>query len=121
MGRYSGSHRGKIDTKAPTVGRYSCSNSGQIFMLTQCEDTKAPTLGRYSGSHSGQILRLPQWEDTQAPTEGRYSDSWAEIIKLFSCSTQMSMKSKMLINIEIAKIYGIFRFYSLKPAIYPAN
>ena len=33
----------------------------------------------------------------------------------------MSMKSKMLINIEIAKIYGIFRFYSLKPAIYPAN
>ena len=28
----------------------------------------------------------------------------AEVIKLFSCSTQLSMKFKMLINIEIAKI-----------------
>ena len=45
----------------------------------------------------------------------------AEVIKLFSCSTQLSMKFKMLINIEIAKIYGIFRFNSLKPVIYPAN
>ena len=45
----------------------------------------------------------------------------AEVIKLFSCSTQLSMKSKMLINIEIAKIYGFFRFNLLKPTIYPAN
>ena len=28
---------------------------------------------------------------------------------------------KILINIEIAKIDGIFRFNSLEPAIYPAN
>ena len=41
----------------------------------------------------------------------------AEVIKLFSCSTQLSMKFKMLINIEIAKIDGIFRFNALKPAI----
>ena len=47
--------------------------------------------------------------------------SGAEVIKLFSCSTQLSMKLKMLINIEIAKNFGIFRFNSLKPAIYPAN
>ena len=45
----------------------------------------------------------------------------AEVIKLFSCSTQLSMKFKMLINIEIAKINGIFRFNSLEQAIYPAN
>ena len=45
----------------------------------------------------------------------------AEFIKLFSCSTQLSTKFKMLINIEIAKIYVIFRFNSLKPAIYPAD
>ena len=45
----------------------------------------------------------------------------AEVIKLLSCSTQLSMKFKMLINIEIAKIYGIFMFNSLKPAIYPAH
>ena len=31
----------------------------------------------------------------------------AEVIKLFSCSTLLSMKFKMLINIEIAKIDGI--------------
>ena len=45
----------------------------------------------------------------------------AKVIKLFSCSTQLSMKFKMLINIEMAKIHGIFRFNSLKPAIFPAN
>ena len=45
----------------------------------------------------------------------------AEFIKLFSCSTQLSTKFKMLINIEIAKIDVIFRFNSLKPAIYPAD
>ena len=44
----------------------------------------------------------------------------AEVIKLFSCSTQLSMKFKMLLNIEIAKINGIFRFNLLEPAIYPA-
>ena len=37
-----------------------------------------------------------------------------EVIKLFSRSTQLSMKFKMLINIEIAKIYGISRFKSPK-------
>ena len=50
-----------------------------------------------------------------------YDVPGAEVIKLFSCSTQLSMKFKMLINIEIAKIDGIFRFNSLEPAIYPAN
>ena len=45
----------------------------------------------------------------------------AEVIKVFSCSTQLSMKFKMLINIEIAKIDGIFRFNLLEPAIYPAD
>ena len=47
--------------------------------------------------------------------------SRAEVIKLFSSSTQLSMKFKMLMNIERAKIYGFFRFNSLKPVIYPAN
>ena len=44
-----------------------------------------------------------------------------EVIKLFSCSTQLSMKFKLLINIEIAKIIGIFRVISSKPVIYAAN
>ena len=44
-----------------------------------------------------------------------------KVIKLFPCSTQLSMKFKLLINIEVAKIEGIFRCESLKPVIYPAN
>ena len=48
-------------------------------------------------------------------------DPWPRGYKTFSGSIQLSMKFKMLINIEIAKIHGIFRFNLLKPAIYPAN
>ena len=44
-----------------------------------------------------------------------------EVIKLFSISTQLSMKFQMLIYFEKAKINGIFRFESVKPVIYPAN
>ena len=33
-----------------------------------------------------------------------------QVIKLFSCSTQLSMKNEMLINTQIAKINGTFRF-----------
>ena len=32
-----------------------------------------------------------------------------EVIKLFSCSTQLSMKFQLLINFKIAYINGIFR------------
>ena len=32
-----------------------------------------------------------------------------EVIKPFSCSNQLSMKFKLLINIKIAQINGIFR------------
>ena len=45
----------------------------------------------------------------------------AEVIKLFSCSAELSMKIRMRISSEIAKIDGIFRFSSRKPAIYRAN
>ena len=38
------------------------------------------------------------------------SSTWPLRDKTFSCSTQLSMKFKMLINIDIAKIDGIFRF-----------
>ena len=47
--------------------------------------------------------------------------TWAEIIKLFSCSTLLSMKLKLLINSKIAKINGNSRFKSPKPVIYPSN
>ena len=41
--------------------------------------------------------------------------------KTFFILSSTEQKFKMLINIEIAKIDGIFRFNSLEPAIYPAN
>ena len=40
------------------------------------------------------------------------------VIKLFSCIFLQSMKFKLLINTEIAKINGDFRFKSPKPVIY---
>ena len=45
----------------------------------------------------------------------------SKVIKLFSCSTQLSMKFQMLINIKIAKINDILWFRSPKLVIYPAN
>ena len=48
-------------------------------------------------------------------------DAQTEVIKNISCSTHLSTKFKMLINIERAKLDGIFRFNSLMAAIYPAN
>ena len=44
-----------------------------------------------------------------------------EVIKLFSCSPQLSMKFKQLINIEIAKITGIVKFKFPKQVIYLAS
>ena len=43
-------------------------------------------------------------------------------MKISSCSTHLSIKSKMLINIEIAKIVGNFRFKSQRQSfIMPIN
>ena len=39
-----------------------------------------------------------------------YLKAGAEVIKLFSCSSQLSMKLEMLINIKIARFNGISRF-----------
>ena len=44
-----------------------------------------------------------------------------EVIKLFSCSTLLSMKFKLLMNIEITTIGVNFRFKSSKSVIYPAD
>ena len=41
--------------------------------------------------------------------------------KLFSCSTQLSIKFKLLINFETAQIYSNLRFRAPKPVIHPAN
>ena len=39
----------------------------------------------------------------------------------FSCSTQLSMKIKLLINTEIAKTNGTFMLKSPKPVTHPAD
>ena len=50
-----------------------------------------------------------------------HTDPGTEVIKLFSCSTQLSIKLKLLINDEIAQINLDFRFRSPKPVIYSAH
>ena len=49
------------------------------------------------------------------------SDSGPKVIKLFSSSAQLSMKFQLLINVEIIKISGKFRFKTQNLVIYPAN
>ena len=44
-----------------------------------------------------------------------------ELIKPFSCSTQLSLKFILLVNFKIATINGIFGFISSKPIVYSAN
>ena len=44
-----------------------------------------------------------------------------EVIKLFSSSAQLSMKFQLLINVEIVKNCGKFRFKTHKLEIYPAH
>ena len=43
--------------------------------------------------------------------------SGPEIIKLFSCSTQLSMKFFLLINVKMPTIVGILTFMSRKKSI----
>ena len=45
----------------------------------------------------------------------------AVIIKLFSSSAQLSMKFQLLINAEMVKISGKFRFIPQELVIYPAH
>ena len=62
---------------------------------------------------------LQNYADTQAclrPLICKSVESGLDVIKLFSCSTQLSMKFKCLKNTEIAKIIGKFRFKSPKTA-----
>ena len=44
-----------------------------------------------------------------------------EVIKHFSSSAQLSMKFQLLINVELVKISGKFRFKTQKLVIYPAH
>ena len=42
------------------------------------------------------------------------SESGLEVIKLFSCSTQVSMEFFLLINVKMPTIVGILTFMSMK-------
>ena len=51
------------------------------------------------------------------PTSTRVSNSGPEVIKLFSCSTQLSVKIFLLINVKMPTIVGILTFMSGKNSI----
>ena len=44
-----------------------------------------------------------------------------EVIKLFLCSAQLSLKFQLLINAKIVEISGKFKFKPQKLLIYPAH
>ena len=46
-----------------------------------------------------------------------FGSSGPEVIKLFSCSTQLSMKFFLLINVKMPTIVGILTFKSWKKSI----
>ena len=48
----------------------------------------------------------------RAPVRMKKAKSGSEVIKLFSCSTQLSMKFIMLINVKMSTIVGILTFIS---------
>ena len=68
---------------------------------------------------SNQSNALPQHFPSQC-SKCTVNSYGPEVIKLFSCSAQLSWKFKVLINTEIAKINQHFRFRSPNPVIYPA-
>ena len=67
-----------------------------------------------------QFIRSKEIIRTQSLGVG-YSNPGPEVIELVTCSAQLSMKIKLLVNSEIAKISINFWFKSQKPVIYPAN
>ena len=50
-----------------------------------------------------------------------YLEVWAEVIKLFSCSTQLSTKFQQLIKTKIPTNKDVSCFKSLRYCIYHAN
>ena len=66
-------------------------------------------------------LGLEKLMGTQSCKLTEHLRTGSKVIKKISCSSQLSMKLKMPMNIEIAKIDGIFSFIPTKPVIYPAD
>ena len=56
------------------------------------------------------IIFIPCWFSAAGPS--------LEVIKLFSCSTQLSMKFILLINVKMSTIVGILTFISMINATY---
>ena len=54
----------------------------------------------------------PQRQKTYLRTCALSEDPGSEVIKLFSCSTQLSMKFSLQINMKMPTIVGIFIFIS---------
>ena len=59
----------------------------------------------------------PKDKDGQTNNVDLYEPSGPEVIKLFSCSTQLSMKFILLINVEMPTVVGISTFMSRKNSI----
>ena len=60
------------------------------------------------------FFHQPHEVNMEVPGKGKYCP---EIIKLFSCSTQLSMKFFLRINVKMPTIVGILIFMSRKNCI----
>ena len=89
----------------------ACSNMAKI----KISNIRCSKISRKKVSSTYHILR-----DKESIIKLPYQPG-PKVIKLFSSSAQLSMKFQLLINADIVKISGKFRFISHKLVIYPAN
>ena len=82
--------------------------------------TSATTVGFGGGSGWGfgsSLLFLLKVNLQNQPSEASVDSSESEVVKLLSCSTQLSMKFFLLINVKMPTIVGILTFMSRKNSI----
>ena len=63
------------------------------------------------------MARLPRLFGNPSAVSWKNPIAGPEVIKLFSCSTQLSMKFFLLINVKMPTIVGILTFMSGKNGI----
>ena len=75
-------------------------DSGQIHHVLQC-------------SHQSKDVCWSSYNACMETEFTKYRRPGPEVIKLFSCSTQLSMKFNMLINVKMPTIVGILTFINM--------
>ena len=78
--------------------------------------TKVPKFSFKGHANNKRVRRRSMARSSKIPGN-RGTTPGSEVIKLFSCSTQLSMKFFLLINVKMPTIVGILTFMSRKNSI----